>query len=133
MFFYHLTCQPLVVVVNQCNIKVEKLLLDFFFDGEDGQQPVIFGTLFKQPFIEDGLKNSDVQRKETNLFCTIHSTKCETNMVVKGHQGTKKVMVINGGNGNSLTVVKGNVVKHLHKSKKKMLQIQNLMEKFYCM
>ena len=35
-----------------------------FFDGEDGQQPVIFGTLFKQPFIRDGLKNSEFDSKK---------------------------------------------------------------------
>ena len=28
-FFYHLMCQLLVVAMSQCNIRVEKLLLDF--------------------------------------------------------------------------------------------------------
>ena len=39
-------------------------MVGFFFDGEDGQQPVIFGTLFKQPFIRDGLKNSEFDSKK---------------------------------------------------------------------
>ena len=39
-------------------------MVGFFFDGEDGQQPVIFGTLFKQPFIRDGLKSSEFDSKK---------------------------------------------------------------------
>ena len=30
-----------------------EVVVGFFFDGEDAQQPVIFGTLFKQPFSGD--------------------------------------------------------------------------------
>jgi len=41
-----------------------EVVVGFFFDGEDGQQPVIFGTLFKQPFIRDGLKNSEFDAKK---------------------------------------------------------------------
>ena len=41
-----------------------EVVVGFFFDGEDGQQPVIFGTLFKQPFIRDGLKNSEFDSKK---------------------------------------------------------------------
>ena len=36
-----------------------EVVVGFFFDGEDGQQPVIFGTLFKQPFVTDQLKSSE--------------------------------------------------------------------------
>ena len=41
-----------------------EVVVGFFFDGEDGQQPVIFGTLFKQPFVTDGLKNSEFDSKK---------------------------------------------------------------------
>ena len=41
-----------------------EVVVGFFFDGEDGQQPVIFGTLFKQPFIKDGLKNNEFNSKK---------------------------------------------------------------------
>ena len=41
-----------------------EVVVGFFFDGEDGQQPVIFGTLFKQPFIRDGLKNNEFNSKK---------------------------------------------------------------------
>jgi len=33
-----------------------EVVVGFFFDGADAQQPVIFGTLFKQPFVKDELK-----------------------------------------------------------------------------
>ena len=41
-----------------------EVVVGFFFDGEDGQQPVVFGTLFKQPFIRDGLKSSEFDSKK---------------------------------------------------------------------
>ena len=41
-----------------------EVVVGFFFDGEDGQQPVIFGTLFKQPFITDGLKSDEFNSKK---------------------------------------------------------------------
>ena len=41
-----------------------EVVVGFFFDGEDGQQPVIFGTLFKQPFIADGLTGGQFQSKK---------------------------------------------------------------------
>ncbi len=41
-----------------------EVVVGFFFDGEDGQQPVIFGTLFKQSFIKDGLKTNQFNSKK---------------------------------------------------------------------
>ena len=41
-----------------------EVVVGFFFDGTDGQQPVIFGTLFKQSFVTDGLKNSEFDSKK---------------------------------------------------------------------
>ena len=41
-----------------------EVVVGFFFDGEDGQQPVIFGTLFKQPFVTDGLKSDEFNSKK---------------------------------------------------------------------
>jgi len=34
-----------------------EVVVGFFFDGADAQQPVIFGTLFKQSFVKDRLTN----------------------------------------------------------------------------
>ena len=46
-----------------------EVVVGFFFDGADGQQPVIFGTLFKQPFVTDGLKNSEfVSKKQIDFI-----------------------------------------------------------------
>ena len=36
-----------------------EVVVGFFFDGADAQQPVIFGTLFKQSFIEDQIDSSE--------------------------------------------------------------------------
>ena len=36
-----------------------EVVVGFFMDGDDGQQPVIFGTLYKQNFIEDSIKKSE--------------------------------------------------------------------------
>ena len=35
-----------------------EVVVGFFFDGADGQQPVIFGTLFKQSFVRDKLTSA---------------------------------------------------------------------------
>ena len=40
-----------------------EVVVGFFLDGEDGQQPIIFGTLFKQTFVKDGLTSSMFNRK----------------------------------------------------------------------
>ena len=39
------------------NYQGGEVVVGFFFDGDDAQQPVIFGTLFKQAFVEDRLTN----------------------------------------------------------------------------
>ena len=45
-----------------------EVVVGFFFDGEDGQQPVIFGTLFKQSFVGDQLSNKDFDSKKHTCF-----------------------------------------------------------------
>ena len=45
-----------------------EVVVGFFFDGEDAQQPVIFGTLFKQPFAGDELSNKDFDSKKQTDF-----------------------------------------------------------------
>ena len=39
------------------NYQGGEVVVGFFFDGADAQQPVIFGTLFKQSFVKDRLTN----------------------------------------------------------------------------
>ena len=45
-----------------------EVVVGFFLDGEDAQQPIIFGTLFKQSYIKDGLKNSEFNAKKQTCF-----------------------------------------------------------------
>ena len=45
-----------------------EVVVGFFADGEDGQQPVIFGTLFKQDYIEDLLPPSEFNKKKYTDF-----------------------------------------------------------------
>jgi len=45
-----------------------EVVVGFFMDGEDAQQPVIFGTLFKQPFIRDELTTSQFKAKKQTCF-----------------------------------------------------------------
>ena len=45
-----------------------EVVVGFFFDGEDAQQPVIFGTLFKQSFVGDQLSNKDFDSKKHTCF-----------------------------------------------------------------
>ena len=45
-----------------------EVVVGFFLDGEDAQQPVIFGTLFKQSYTEDTLKNSEFNAKKQTCF-----------------------------------------------------------------
>ena len=45
-----------------------EVVVGFFLDGEDAQQPVIFGTLFKQSYTVDTLKNSEFNAKKQTCF-----------------------------------------------------------------
>ena len=45
-----------------------EVVVGFFFDGTDAQQPVIFGTLFKQTFITDKLTNAEFNAKKQTCF-----------------------------------------------------------------
>ena len=45
-----------------------EVVVGFFMDGEDAQQPVIFGTLFKQSYVKDQLKNSEFKAKKQTCF-----------------------------------------------------------------
>ena len=64
----HVLLPPNTSTTGGCGVTMRyhggEVVVGFFFDGEDGQQPVIFGTLFKQSFITDGLKNSEFDSKK---------------------------------------------------------------------
>jgi len=64
----HVLLPPNTTTIGGCGKTLQyqggEVVVGFFFDGEDGQQPVIFGTLFKQPYIRDGLKSSEFDSKK---------------------------------------------------------------------
>ena len=45
-----------------------EVVVGFFLDGEDAQQPVIFGTLFKQSYVKDQIKSSEFNAKKQTCF-----------------------------------------------------------------
>jgi len=59
----HILLPPNTATTGGCGDTVQyqggEVVVGFFFDGDDGQQPVIFGTLFKQSFIKDEIKSSE--------------------------------------------------------------------------
>ena len=68
----HVLLPPNTTTTGGCGNTMQyqggEVVVGFFFDGEDGQQPVIFGTLFKQSFIEDQLSNKDFDSKKHTCF-----------------------------------------------------------------
>ena len=45
-----------------------EVVVGFFMDGDDAQQPVIFGTLYKQPFVPDQLTTAQFNAKKQTCF-----------------------------------------------------------------
>ena len=68
----HILLPPNTATTGGCGETVQyqggEVVVGFFMDGEDAQQPVIFGTLFKQPFISDNLTTSEFNAKKQTCF-----------------------------------------------------------------
>ena len=45
-----------------------EVVVGFFLDGDDAQQPVIFGTLFKQSFVDDEFSTAMFNAKKQTCF-----------------------------------------------------------------
>ena len=71
-----------------------EVVVGFFLDGEDAQQPVIFGTLFKQTYTEDTLKNSEFNAKKQTCFQPY------TPPDVRSTAGDHEIQKNKNGNGN---------------------------------
>ena len=71
-----------------------EVVVGFFLDGEDAQQPVIFGTLFKQSYTEDTLKNSQFNVKKQTCFQPY------TPPDVRSTAGDHEIQKNKNGNGN---------------------------------
>ena len=67
----HVLLPPNTTTTGGCGSTLQyqggEVVVGFFFDGEDGQQPVIFGTLFKQTFIPDDLTTAKFNAKKQTL------------------------------------------------------------------
>ena len=81
-----------------------EVVVGFFFDGKDAQQPVIFGTLFKQSFIEDGLKNSEFDIKKQTCF--VPYTPPDVRATAGDHE--RSATGTNESNGNGMVIFYGN-------------------------
>ena len=75
-----------------------EVVVGFFLDGEDAQQPVIFGTLFKQTYTEDTLKNSEFDAKKQTCFQPY--TPPEVRSTAADHEIQKNKNGNGNGNGN---------------------------------
>jgi len=68
----HILLPPNTATTGGCGETVQyqggEVVVGFFIDGEDAQQPVIFGTLFKQPFVRDQLTTSQFNAKKQTCF-----------------------------------------------------------------
>ena len=68
----HVLLPPNTTTTGACGETMEyqggEVVVGFFFDGADAQQPVIFGTLFRQHFIEDQIKQVDYNAKKQTCF-----------------------------------------------------------------
>ena len=68
----HILLPPNTTTVGGCGQTVQyqggEVVVGFFADGEDAQQPIIFGTLFKQSFVGDQLSNKDFNGKKHTCF-----------------------------------------------------------------
>jgi hypothetical protein len=50
------------------NYQGGEVVIGFFLDGDDAQQPVVFGTLFKQTYQKDTLKQNEYSSKRSTCF-----------------------------------------------------------------
>jgi len=68
----HILLPPNTATTGGCGETVQyqggEVVVGFFMDGEDAQQPVIFGTLFKQAFVRDELTTSQFKAKKQTCF-----------------------------------------------------------------
>ena len=69
------------------NYQGGEVVVGFFFDGEDGQQPVVFGTLFKQSFVKDKLTEEKFNAfKQTEFTPYTHQMQDEETVKIKSRK-----------------------------------------------
>ena len=87
----HVLLPPNTTTTGGCGETMQyqggEVVVGFFFDGADGQQPVIFGTLFRQSFIKDELTSAEYNAKKQTCFKPWTPPKVNSNL------GTNQVTV----------------------------------------
>ena len=80
----HVLLPPNTTTTGGCGETMQyqggEVVVGFFFDGADGQQPVIFGTLFKQSFIKDELTSAQFNAKKQTCFVPYTPPKVKSNL-----------------------------------------------------
>ena len=68
----HILLPPNTATTGGCGETVQyqggEVVVGFFMDGDDAQQPIIFGTLFKQTFVPDELTSAKFNAKKQTCF-----------------------------------------------------------------
>ena len=80
----HVLLPPNTTTTGGCGETMQyqggEVVVGFFFDGADGQQPVIFGTLFRQSFIKDELTSTEYNAKKQTCFKPWTPPKVKSNL-----------------------------------------------------
>ena len=80
----HVLLPPNTTTTGGCGETMQyqggEVVVGFFFDGADGQQPVIFGTLFRQSFIKDELTSAQFNAKKQTCFVPYTPPKVKSNL-----------------------------------------------------
>ena len=80
----HVLLPPNTTTTGGCGETMQyqggEVVVGFFFDGADGQQPVIFGTLFRQSFIKDELTSAQFNAKKQTCFVPYTPPKVNSNL-----------------------------------------------------
>ena len=80
----HVLLPPNTTTTGGCGETMQyqggEVVVGFFFDGADGQQPVIFGTLFRQSFVKDELTSAQFNAKKQTCFVPYTPPKVNSNL-----------------------------------------------------
>ncbi len=119
----HVLLPPNTTTTGGCGETMQyqggEVVVGFFFDGADGQQPVIFGTLFRQSFIKDELTSAEYNAKKQTCF------KPWTPPKVKSNLNKAQVTVNSPGDYSATDGEYRKVVSHKQKEKATETKIDN--------
>ncbi len=119
----HVLLPPNTTTTGGCGETMQyqggEVVVGFFFDGADGQQPIIFGTLFRQSFIKDELTSAQFNAKKQTCFVPYTPPKVKSNL------GKNQVSVNSPPNHAFSNGENNKVVAHNQKEKGTEISIDN--------